>query len=869
MQLSAGDKLGPYEILAPIGAGGMGEVYKARDTRLDRIVALKVSKSEFSERFEREARAISALNHSHICQLYDLGPNYLVMEYIGGAPLKGPLPLKKALEYAEQIASALDAAHSKKITHRDLKPANILVTKQGVKLLDFGLAKIEKPLAVDQETMTMGLTMKGQILGTLLYMSPEQVNGQEADARSDIFSFGLVLYEMLTGKRAFEGSTPASVIGAILERPAPSIADIAPRTLDGILLRCLEKNPENRWQTARDLHAALELLGRATSPAVAPPPPPTRLAWLVAAVATLALTALAFFHFREASLPEPRNVRFQIPPPEKSSIDYFKLSPDGRLLAFTTGRRLWIRSFDTLQALALPGTEGADRMFWSPDSQFIAFFAQGKLKKIAASGGPVQILCNAPEAYGGTWNRDGVIVLPLSLTSGLFKVFASGGDPVPVAQTSASTPAVQARFPEFLPDGRHFLYSGGDLGGDKQRRSIYYGSLDGTPPIRLLPDLISNATYVQAAGTAGQAVVQDGYLLFRRGEALMAQRFNPTRVSLTGDASPVAEKVGGDVLWTAFSVSENGMLVYAPSADATVQMSWKDRTGKQVGLFGQPGTYDNFRLAPDEKRIAFANSPSGNSGNRDVWVLDSVRGVISRLTFDPAIDDPPMWSPDGLRVVWASNRSGLFDLYVKSANGAGPEQLLVKMGAPAGWPEDWSRDGRFIIYQIPGTKTGQDIWIAPQASEGAEGKPFPYLQSQFDEKHGRFSPDGRWVAYTSNESGREEVYVQSFPRSGSRLQISTGGGREPQWRKDGTEVFYISEDRTLVAVPVKFTSSASEPLQLGQPKPLFPVTLPDTFFVGRSYEVSNDGQRFLMPAIASDTAPPLTVVLNWQTGLKK
>ncbi len=818
MPLSAGDKLGPYEILAPIGAGGMGEVYKARDTRLNRIVALKVSKSEFSERFEQEARAISALNHTHICQLYDVGPNYLVMEYIEGAPLKGPLPLGKALECAGQIASALDAAHTKKITHRDLKPANILVTKQGVKLLDFGLAKIEKPLAVDQETMTMGLTMKGQILGTLLYMSPEQVNGQEADARSDIFSFGLVLYEMLTGKRAFEGSTSARVMGAILERPAPSIADVAPRALDGILQRCLEKDPENRWQTARDLHAALELLGPAISPAVAPPPSPTRLAWLVAAVATLALSALAFFHFREAPPPEPRNVRFQIPPPEKSSIDYFKLSPDGRLLAFTTGRRLWIRSLDTLQALALPGTEGAYRMFWSPDSQFIAFFAQGKLKKIAASGGPVQILCNAPEGYGGTWNRDGVIVLPLSLTSGLFQVSAGGGDPVPLAQTSASTPVVQARFPEFLPDGRHFLYSGGDSGGDKlEGRSIYYGSLDGTPPIRLLPDLISNATYVQAVGTPGQAgAVQNGYLLFRRGEALMAQRF------------------------------------------------------KQVGLFGPPGTYDNFRLAPDEKRIAFGKSPSGNSGNRDVWVLDSVRGVTSRLTFDPAIDDPPMWSPDGLRVVWASNRSGMFDLYVKSANGAGPEQLLVKMGAPAGWPEDWSRDGRFIIYQIPGTKTGQDIWIAPQASESAEHKPFPYLQSQFDEKHARFSPDGRWVAYTSNESGREEVYVQSFPRSGSKFQISTGGGREPQWRKDGTEVFYISEDRTLVAVPVKFTSSASEPLQLGQPKPLLPVTLMDTFFVGRSYEVSNDGQRFLMPDIASGaTAPPLTVVLNWQTALKK
>ena len=868
MALSAGTRLGPYEILAPIGAGGMGEVYKGRDPRLDRVVAIKVSKTEFSERFEREAKAIAALNHPHICQIYDVGANYLVMEYIEGDPLQGPLPLEKTLEYAGQIASALDAAHTKKVTHRDLKPANILVTKSaGVKLLDFGLAKIEKPVAVDEETMTLGLTMKGQILGTLLYMSPEQVNGREVDGRSDIFSFGVVLYEMLTGKRAFEGGTPASVIGAILERAAPSVADVAPPALDGVLKHCLEKDPENRWQTARDLHAALELVGQAVSPAIALPPSPTRLPWLVAALATLALCAVAFLYLHEAPLPAPRTVRFQMLPPEKSSIDYFKLSPDGRLLAFTTGGRLWIRPLDALQAVALPGTEGADKMFWSPDSQFIAFFAQGKLKKIAALGGPLQILCNASEGYGGTWNRDGVIVLPLSLTSGLFRVSASGGDPVPLTQTSASAPVVHALFPEFLPDGRHFLYSSG---GGREGRGIYAGSLDGTRAIRILPDVMSSASYVPAASTPGEAAgKEEGYLLFRRGEALMAQRFSPARLSLSGVAFPIAEKVGGDVLWTSFSVSENGTLVHLPAADATtVQLSWKDRTGKQVALFGPPGIYIDFRLAPDEKRIAFSIS----SEDRDIWVLDSVRGVTSRLTFDPAIDDPPMWSPDGLRVVWASNRSGVFDLYVKSANGAGPEQLLVKMGAPAGWPEDWSRDGRFIIYQIPGTKTGQDIWIAPQASEGTGGdhKPFPYLQTQFDEKHARFSPDGRWVVYTSNESGREEVYVQSFPPSGAKFQISAGGGREPQWRKDGTELFYISEDRTLVAVPVKFASSASELLQLGQPKPLFPVTLLDTFFVGRSYEVSNDGQRFLMPAIASGTtAPPLTVVLNWQTQLKK
>jgi serine/threonine protein kinase len=866
MPLSVGDRLGPYEILAPVGAGGMGEVYKARDTRLDRIVAVKVSRQEFTGRFEREARAVAALNHPHICQLYDVGPNYLVMEYVEGSPLKGPLPLDKTLEYGGQIASALDTAHTNKITHRDLKPANILVTKSaGVKLLDFGLAKIDKPVTVDDATFVTGLTAKGTILGTLLYMSPEQVNGVEAGPRSDIFSFGLVLYEMITGKRAFEGVTPASVIGAILERPAPSVADVAPLGLDRVLKRCLEKDPENRWQTARDLRAALELIAQASEPAAGLPEPGLRR-WLwptLAIVATLATLALAFLHLRQVPPPEPRTVRFQIPPPEKSIIDDFKLSPDGRLLAFTADRRLWTRPLDTLQALPLPGTEGADKMFWSPDSQFIAFFAQGKLKKIASSGGPAQTLCNAPEVYGGAWNHAGVIVFPLSLTSGLFQVSAGGGVPIPLAKLGASAPVVQQISPEFLPDGRHFVYSGS---GNHGERGVFAGSLDGTPAIRLLPDL-SNASYVQAVGAPGQ----DGYLLFRRGEALMAQRFNPTRLSLSGDASAIAEKVGGSPLWAAFSVSENGTLVYAPPAAGTtaVQLVWWDRVGKQVGSFGPPGTYDDFRLAPDERRMVFANS---SSDNRDIWVLDSVRGVTSRLTFDPAIDDPPMWSPDGLRVVWASNRSGVFNLYVKSANGGGPEQLLVTMGAPAGWPEDWSRDGRFIIYQIPGAKTGQDLWIAPQPSEAAGGdrKPFPYLQTEFDEKHGRFSPDGRWVAYSSNESGRDEVYVQSFPASGARFQISAGGGMEPQWRKDGAELFYIAEDRTLMAVPVKLARSSSDSLQVGQAKRLFRVPLIDAFIVGRSYEVSNDGQRFLLRALASGaTAPPLMVVLNWQTQLKK
>jgi eukaryotic-like serine/threonine-protein kinase len=872
MSLTVGERLGPYEIIAPLGAGGMGEVYKARDTRLDRIVAVKISKQQFTERSEREARAVAALNHPHICQLYDVGPNYLVMEYIEGSPLKGPLPLDKAMEYAGQMASALDAAHTQKVTHRDLKPGNVLVTKSaGVKLLDFGLAKIDRPFTADHTTVAQGLTAQGSIVGTLLYMSPEQLNGLEAGPRSDIFSFGLVLYEMITGSRAFEGATPASVIGAILERPAPSIADVAPPALDRVLKRCLEKDPENRWQTARDLRAALELATQ----------PPTRMAgraserpepglrrWLwptLAVVATASALTLAVLHLREAPPSATRAVQFQIAPPGKSSIDYFKLSPDGQTLAFIADSRLWVRPLDSLQAQPLAGTEGANEMFWSPDSQSIAFVAQGKLQRMTASGGPAQTICNVSQSHGGTWNRDGVIVLPLSLTSGLFQVSANGGIPVPLVRADAAGPPPQQIQPEFLPDGRHFLYW--EL--NREHTGIYVGSLDGMPPLRLFSQnnsSDSNATYVPAAGAPGQ----DGYLLFRRGETLMAQRFNPTRLRLSGNASPIAERVGGNVLWAAFSISENGTLAYASTggASAVQQLAWWDRSGKQMASFGPPGNYQDFRLAPDEKRISFSATRNNNT---DVWVLDSVRGVPSRLTFDPAIDDPPLWSPDGSRVVWASSRNGPFDLYVKSASGTGPEKLLIKMGTPAGWPEDWSQDGRYLLYQIPGATTGQDLWVAPQPSEDGneDGKPFPYLQAEFDEKHGRFHPNGRWVAYTSNESGRDEVYVQSFPLSGAKFQISANGGREPQWRKDGSELFYIAEDRALTAVPVKVAESTGESFQVGSPKQLFPVPFIDTFIVGLSYEVSRDGERFLMPASPSGAAePPLTVVLNWQTQLK-
>jgi Tol biopolymer transport system component/predicted Ser/Thr protein kinase len=857
MPLSAGDRLGPYEILAPIGAGGMGEVYKARDTRLDRTVAIKVSKEQFSQRFEQEARAIATLNHPHICTLYDVGPNYLVMEYIDGQPLKGPLPLDEALRLATQIADALDAAHRKGVTHRDLKPGNILVTKAGLKLLDFGLARFAHKAPVDGDTVTMAMTNPGTILGTFQYMAPEQLEAKEADARTDLFAFGAVLYEMVTGRKAFEGNSQANLITAVMTSQPPPIA---PPALESVVKTCLAKDPEERWQTARDLKRALEWVANGPEP-VKSTPSQSRLGMIAAAIAAVVavmLGALAFVHFREAP-PEQRSVRFQIPPPEKSSIQFFRLSPDGRFLAFTAAdRRLWLRALDSLQAQPILGTDGALFPFWSPDSQFIGFFAQGKLKKIATAGGPPQIVCDATNAVGGTWNRDGVILFAPTFTSGLFRVPAAGGAPVQVTTKSISTGS--HRYPEFLPDGRHFVYT--VVFGGTEEIGIYVGSLDGKPPVRLLPDG-SNVVYAPPGATG-----RSGALLFRRGDALMAQPFDLARFRMSGDVFPVAERVGvgvgGYVGLGAFSLSENGTLAYGVVGEPTIQLAWTDRTGKPMGSFGPPGPYNRFRLASDEKRIAF------NYSNLDVGVLDSVRGVTSRLTFDPAADTIPMWSPDGLRVLWSSNRNGPFDLYIKSASGTGQEELLIKMdaGTGVGWGTDWSRDGRFILYQMPGAKTGQDLWIAPQFGDR---KPFPYLQTQFDEQEGRFSPDGHWVAYISNESGRDEIYVQAFPPSGAKFQVSSGGGSEPQWRMDGTELFYLATDQMLMAVPVKPGRAGSESFQVDVPKPL--MTVPAAGLAGvavRSYAVSNDGQRFLIPSIAGGgTGPPITVVLNWQAGLKK
>ena len=871
MPLSIGDRLGPYEILKPIGAGGMGEVYKARDTRLDRIVALKVAKSEFNERFDREARAVAALNHRHICQLYDVGPNYLVMEYIDGQPLKGPLPLDQTLRYAVEICDALDAAHRKGITHRDLKPANILLTKStGIKLLDFGLAKVESPLSEGLGTMTMALTGKGQILGTLQYMSPEQVNGQEAGATSDIFSLGLVLYEMLTGKPALEGSTPASIIAAILERPAPSITAIAPAALDRVLKGCLEKNPEDRWQSARDLKLALELTGAPASlPAVSAAEPAER-GWLwptAAAVLLAALALVSFRYFRETSPPaEP--VRFTIPPPEGSAFvsgppwgSPLAVSPDGHRIVFVAAgkdrqRRLWIRSLDALTAQPLAGTEDASAPFWSPDSQWVSFFANRKLLRLTASGGEVQTLCECQSGgAGGAWNQDNVILFAPAVGghTGLFRVPAAGGAAAPVTTVDNTHGETNNLWPVFLPDGRHFLYSsGGDHAG------VYASDLNSPNSIRLL--VLTESSKL--------SYVPPGYILYVRQRVLFAQPFDAKRLALAGDPIRIAEGVENSGPGAAaFSVSSNGVLAYwGGAAPRTEQLTWVRRDGTRMDTVGPPGAYFHFSLAPDQGHVALTRYETGdNNFQSAIWILDAVRGTLGKLTFEKGGAGMPVWSPDGTRIVFASGRHGPPTLFQKRIGDTRPDELLVKGGD--NHPTDWSTDGRTIVYESLDDKTRNDLWLLSLP----DGRKSPFLRSPFNETGGRISPDGKWMAYASDESGKDEIYVTSYPEPHGAIRISTDGGSQAEWRRDGRELFYRAPDRKLMAVLVKGGAS----FDAGAPRALFelPPAPPAWIQSGvdqRVYAPSADGQRFLIGfPVGLESLAPINVVLNWTAGLKR
>ncbi len=876
MTLAAGTRLGPYEILAPIGAGGMGEVYKARDTRLERDVAIKVlpphlsASEEMRQRFEREAKAISQLSHAHICALYDVNregeTEYLVMEHLEGETLadrlgKGPLPLEQTLRYGMEMADALDKAHRQGIVHRDLKPGNVMLTKSGVKLLDFGLAKAIAPAAAQSGATSLptmagtaqNLTEAGTILGTFQYMAPEQLEGKEADARSDIFAFGAVLYEMATGRKAFSGKSQASLIGSILRDDPTTISEIAPMmppAFNRVVKTCLSKDPEDRFQTAHDVKLQLQWVAEGGSMAGVPAPVVARrknrekLAWAVAAVAILAAALATLGYVRRAPVP-PLTARFDIPAPEDlTSIDMPRVSPDGRYIAFNatdaSGKnRIWVRALNALSAHALEGTDGTTRPFWSPDSRFLAFFAEGKLKKVEVSGGPPQKVCDAPTGSDGSWSSEGVILFDGVTGDPIQRVSAAGGAPVVEVKPDASRKETNVAWPEFLPDGHHYLYM---ANGQKPEDNMYrLGSLDSkeSKPVAPAQTLITYAP--------------PGYLLFVRDKTLVAQRFDLKSLKTIGEPAPVAEKIGTDAVGLArFSVSRNGVLAYR-TGDSGNRLLWLDRGGKELETAGGIGDYGNPAFSGQGERLAF-DATDARSGKDDIWVRDLARGVNSRFTFGAGNNIAAVWSPDGSRIVFASDRGGSFSLLEKPASGQGEEKLLLKSDGRV-IATDWSRDGRYIAYSFRG-KEGWDALVLPTFGDR---KPISAVQTPFSEFGTVFSPDGRFIAYQSNESGRAEIYVQTFPDPGGKWQVSTAGGADASWRADGKEIFYRSPEQKFMAVDVQ----AGATFQAGIPRPLFSARVPSGPNRNR-YTGTADGQRFLFVApLGRDAMTPTTVVLNW------
>jgi Tol biopolymer transport system component len=769
------------------------------------------------------------------------------------------------VKYGIEIADALDRAHRQGIVHRDLKPSNIMLTKSGVKLLDFGLAKLTETgggADLAGPTRSTPLTEQGAILGTLQYMSPEQLEGKEADARSDIFAFGAVLYELLSGEKAFTGKSQASVIASILGTdpiPLTTRQPATPILLERLIQRCLAKDPDQRWQSIRDVLLELKWINERPLDPNLQRPPARRTGRIMRGVfSALVLLVLvvtvppALVHLRETPAPAPLS-RFTIATPESASGNQLysgatlSVSPDGLQVVFVArggeAPRLWLRPLDTLSARVLAGTEGAEYPFWSPDSRAIGFFANGKLKTIELSGGQIHVLADAANPLGGTWGRTGEIVFAPNSSSGLFRVSEGGGDIRPATTLDSSNAMRSHRWPAFFPGGRQFAFLGTEPG------RVFVASLD-SPTVTELMRANSGVIY------------SVGHLLFVRGNTLFAQPFDLSHVQLTGPAFPLVEQVSYDPIWLRadYSASEGGVLAYIPGTFSNTQLVWFDRTGKRLRPIGTPAVYLNLAISPDERTVAAARVDE--AGSRDIWLVDLRRDVPSRLTFDPAFDWLPIWSPDGTRIGFTSDRDGPYNLYQKASNGAGAEEPLFKSPGVK-YFTDWSADGLFILFDILDPRTNYDVWILPLTGEQ---RPSAIAASPFNDTSGRFSPIGNWIAYASDESGRSEVYVRDVRASGNRWQISNGGGFQPQWARDARELFFLAPDRKLMAVNVRMDATSFE---ASQPRPLFQTAVPDLENARNRYAVSRDGQRFLINTVlVDDTSRPITIVLNWAAAKK-
>jgi serine/threonine protein kinase len=895
MALIAGTKLGPYEIQSPLGAGGMGEVYRARDTRLDRIVAIKIlpphlsDNSEAKLRFEREAKSISSLNHPHICTLYDVGSQegigFLVMEFLEGETLadrlpKGRLSLEQMLKHGIDICEGLEKAHRDGVVHRDLKPGNIMLTKGGAKLMDFGLAKaatanpLSSGLTQTLASPATPLTAAGTIVGTFQYMSPEQLQGQEADARSDIFALGAVLYEMITGKRAFPGKTQISVLSAILEKdpePVTATQPLAPPALHRLVVACLAKNPEERIQTAHDVKLQLQWIAEGE------PQERTRRAarrtrgqrvWSTAGIALAAIFAGLGGAYFWRPVPPRQVVRSSILPPEKSSFAQrandegpVAISPDGsRIVVSVTvqGSRdiLYVRPLNALSGQILAGTEGAIFPFWSPDSRSIGFFADGQLKTIDVSGGPVHAVCPAPQGRGGTWSREGVIIFAPTPLGGLLRVAATGGVPVAVTKLDAARREDTHRWPQFLPDGRHFLYLARTL--DITSSEIRLASID-------------SMEWMSVLSAAGNCVyVPPGFLLYPRGNLLLAQRFDADHFRLSGEPVPIADDISwnGNVNLSAFSVSANEVLVYTRNVGEGVsELIWTDRSGKILEKVGDPGGYFAPRLSPDGRKLAVEVYDPNTHTNSDIWIYDLMQGSRTRLTFSQAneYNRMPVWSPDGNRIVFSSVRGKHSQIYEKAVSGIESE-LLVSPSEGNRYATTWSPDGRWIagIQQNP-QQGGTEFLLLPMAENQ---KPITFLPgapglSRF--AFPRISPNGKWIAFSTWESGLAEIYLSSFPSGAGRWQVTAKGGFDVVWRRDGKELFYVGLDDTLMSAEI---SEREERPVVGKIQTLFRThRVPSPNW---TFDVSPDRNRFLINSLMQPSTPePITMVVNWDAELKK